>query len=127
MACEIEKTAGERGQVVEAFSVRMMTFVIAMREATWQSMKRFSHQKHRDRPKGCLDCHGPSALAMTKVLGVTARVWGIAMPSIPVIARRVAPWQSMRRFNFLKRRYNLNRLLDCHGPAALAFDEGLPV
>jgi hypothetical protein len=44
-----------------------------------------------------------------------------------VIARREAPWQSMWRFNFLKRRYNLNRLLDCHGPAALAFDEGLPV
>ncbi|MDR2093446.1 MAG: hypothetical protein LBP58_09075 [Azoarcus sp.] len=33
------------------------------------------------------------------------------MPSIPVIARREAPWQSMRRFSFLERRYNLNRLL----------------
>jgi hypothetical protein len=44
-----------------------------------------------------------------------------------VIAKRAAPWQSMRRFNFLERRYNLNRLLNCHGPAALAFDEGFPV
>jgi hypothetical protein len=56
-----------------------------------------------------MDCR--ASLAMTKVLGIVAKAWNIAMPSIPVIARREAPWQSMRRFSFLERRYNLNRLL----------------
>jgi hypothetical protein len=38
-------------------------------------------------------------------------------------ARRVAPWQSRWRFSFLERQKKWKGRLDCHGPAALAFDE----
>jgi hypothetical protein len=51
------------------------------------------------------------------------RAFSVRMMTL-VIARRAAPWQSMRRFSFLERRYNLNRLLDCHGPSGLAMTRG---
>jgi hypothetical protein len=41
-----------------------------------------------------------------------------------VIARREAPWQSTRRFNFPERHGNLQGRLDCPGPAALAMTSG---
>ncbi|MDR2164888.1 MAG: hypothetical protein LBO79_04505 [Zoogloeaceae bacterium] len=41
---------------------------------TWQSMKRFSNPKRWNRPRGRLDCHGPSALAMTKAWRVTGKI-----------------------------------------------------
>jgi hypothetical protein len=37
-----------------------------------------------------------------------------------VIARRVAPWQSRRRLDFLKRQSAFHVCLDCRGPSVLA-------
>jgi hypothetical protein len=63
------------------------------------------------------DCR--ASLAMTKVLSIAAKVGGIAIPSILVIARRTAPWQSSTSHS-TRGTASLNRRMDCRGPSALA-------
>jgi hypothetical protein len=125
--------------------------IMARRRATRQAKRRFHVLKRHGNLKRCLDCRGPSALAMTPhpVLARSAATRqstrrlsfpkcqskrkgrvdcrgpsALAMTPHPVIARSVATRQSTRRVSFPRRRSKPKGCLDCRGPAALAMTSG---